>query len=233
MDPIGEEGGLNLYAFANNQSLTKVDRLGAIPLDIKLASYYLLRAEMRLIPSLGPLNASCPDPASISDDEGELAREFGANWLAAYRKAAEKHVHEVNKWTKFNFDSLREVTPYTNDPLWVTGLMTVGSVSTVDIYFKFRSQVCVSKAPEGKTYFYRDLQGEGYMEDQIDARSYEQLASDPSSSWFNRFTEGFLANNLLENWHYVIGADYKAQIDFKYEGPARGAWGPGRPSGWR
>ena len=233
MDPIGEEGGLNLYAFANNQSLTKVDRLGAIPLDIKLASYYLLRAETRLIPFLGPLNASYPDPASFSDDERELAREFGANWLAAYRKAAEKHVHEVNKWTKFNFDDLREVTPYTTDPLWVTGLMMVGRVSTVDIYFKFRSQVCVSEGTNGKTYFYRDLQGEGYMEDQIDARSYEQLASDPSSSWFNRFTEGFLANNLLENWHYVIGADYKAQIDFKYEGPARGAWGPGRPSGWR
>ena len=123
-DPIEEQGGLNLYAFVGNDSLLKLDVLGALKTTSFLFATYISRAQWHI-----PL-----EPVVFSDIDNEVrnASQVSISWaLKEYLKliAHDKKGRQKIRFRDFNiapFDSRRYLSVTTQGLKY-----TVNSSSTV------------------------------------------------------------------------------------------------------
>jgi len=70
-DPIGEQGGINLYGFVNNDGVNRLDKLGLVSIGTKLITLYTLRFGMAA-GLVGQIINSQHKWMQISDDENEM-----------------------------------------------------------------------------------------------------------------------------------------------------------------
>lgn len=215
-DPIEEQGGSNLYALLNNNSINFMDKNG----EISLASKIMTRLGGRVakIPLFGLSGVihnwiSYSDPIVFEDEEKEVASFSHSFAPLEMRTSVNRQALRQTQFIAVSVDKFNAAKKYGyNGVITISGDFPstewwLGSTSVYMMSIEYKARC------QAGWIYYKDVKINYEWHDNIDANSF--IESYKAGNLFSSFG-GFVSNTLEGMWDIVMdkiaGVDYKIII---------------------
>lgn len=214
-DPIGERGGVNLYAFVGNDGVNDLDILGRFGyLDSKLAEAYTNNIVRFLYGPLAWGDHTKVEQLSLDDLVDELKGGAADDFTKLVEKILRKDYLPAPLGEYQLEDQGGGYADNYMDEAWTTVLSMVGATSPDKVYFDLKGKVCVEIKNGEKVAIATDINGEGKWYDLMDAKSYNESRNDVDGVNWVEVSTDLLGDKLLD-------AELPFDVTFDYGGPKR------------